>query len=324
MPLAGDAGHGYEIAMRQIGSIPDLRDAGRFGDYLLTLGIGNSVEESPSSGEWAVWVEHDDDLDRAAGELSAFVANPADPRYNGATRQAKTIRAEQERAAERRRKNFTDVRTRWSQPQQWNVPLTLSLIGISVVVAIITHLDFGVRSEAADPLRITEIQRVTVGDRVGVLVAPLKKSIVADHQVWRVITPIFLHGGILHILFNMLWLRDFGGMIETRKGTLFFALLVLAIAILSNLAQYALDHNPFFGGMSGVVFGLFGYVWVRGRIDPAGGIGISRENSILMFVWLVLCFTGIVGAIANGAHVVGLLVGLAFGYIPHTVRKLLR
>lgn len=310
--------------MRQIGSIRDPRDAERFGDYLLTLGIGSTVEESPSSGAWAVWVEHDDDLDRAAGELIAYVANPADPRYTEATRQAKTIRVEQDRAAERRRKNFQDVRTRWSQPQQWNVPLTLALIGISVVIAFITHLDFGYRSEAADPLRITEIQRVTLGDQVGIIVVPLKQSVLTHHQVWRLITPIFLHGGIIHILFNMLWLRDLGGMIETRKGTWFFALLVLSIAILSNLGQYALGHNPFFGGMSGVVFGLFGYVWARGRIDPAGGIGISRENSILMFVWLVLCLTGLVGAIANGAHVGGLLVGLAFAYIPYGVRKLLR
>jgi len=312
--------------MRQIGSIPHPHDAERFGDYLLTLGIGNSVEESPSTGHWAVWVEHDDDLDRAAGELSAFLANPTDPRYVDATRRAKDVRAEQERAAERRRKNFQDVRTRWSQPQQWNVPLTLALIGISVVVAFITRLDFGFRSEAADPLRITEIQRVTLGDRVGILVSPLKKSIVADRQVWRLITPIFLHANILHILFNMLWLRDLGGMIELRKGTWFFALLVAATAIASNLGQFGLSsiHSPFFGGMSGVVFGLFGYVWARGRIDPSGGIGISRENAILMFVWLVVCFTGLIGPVANTAHLVGLLVGLAFGYIPYAVRKLLR
>jgi GlpG protein len=324
--------------MRQIGSIPDPHAAERFGDYLLTLGIGNTVEESPSTGTWAVWVEHDDDLERAAGELSAFVANPADPRYAEAARQAKVVRAEEEKAAERRRKNFTDVRTRWSQPKQWNVPLTLALIGISVVVAFITHLDFGARSTAADPLRITAVDRSRSSDPNDLEVVPIRTSILKDHEVWRLITPIFLHGGIIHILFNMLWLRDLGGMIESRKGTLFLAVLVLAIAVLSNLGQYYFGairvpvpggqhltfYNPFFGGMSGVVFGLFGYVWVRGRVDPAAGIGINRENTILMFIWLILCFTGLVGAIANGAHLIGLLVGLAFGYIPHGLRKILR
>jgi GlpG protein len=310
--------------MRQIGTIPTESEANRFGDYLLTLGIGNSVEESPSANEWAVWVDHDDHLDRATSELTSFLSNPNDPRYAAAAKQAGTVRAEQQRAEKRRQKQFVDVRTRWSQPKQWNVPLTLALIGFSVLVTIVTGLGSNRRNDTADALRINAVEYVNTPEGEYAMPKPYLDSVKNHYELWRLITPIFLHYGIFHILFNMLWLRDLGGMIETRKGTLFFAILVITTAVISNLAQYAWTHSPFFGGMSGVVFGLFGYVWVRGRLDPAGGIGIARESAIMMFVWLFVCMTGLVGPIANGAHVVGLLVGLAFAYLPYVFRKLLR
>lgn len=323
--------------MRQIGTIPTEPDAMRFADYLLTLDIPNEIEYSETSGAWNVWVEHDDHLDRAMAELATFTANPSDPRYDAATKQAHVVRKEQTKAQERRRSNFVDVRTRWSQPRQWNVPVTLVLIGISIAVGLATKLDFGPGTVAADPMRIVEIQRVGDESHEAIGFKTLKDSIVKDHQVWRLITPIFLHGGLLHILFNMLWLRDLGGLIEMRRGSLKLAIMVLVIAVTSNLSQYYFGGairlptgeiisktNPFFGGMSGVVFGLFGYVWLRGNLDPASGVGISRENAILMFIWLAVCFTGIIGPIANAAHLTGLLVGLAFGYVPYALRKLLR
>ena len=65
-------------AMRQIGSIPSEADAQRFGDYLLAEGIPNSIEQSPSHS-FAVWVENDDQLERAKGELDGFLAEPANP-----------------------------------------------------------------------------------------------------------------------------------------------------------------------------------------------------------------------------------------------------
>ena len=60
-----------------IGTIPTDADAERFSDYLVTQQIGNMVEES-AAGDWSVWVENDDHLDRAKSELHAFLQNPAD------------------------------------------------------------------------------------------------------------------------------------------------------------------------------------------------------------------------------------------------------
>ena len=84
--------------MRMIGTIPADADAERFSDYLVTVDVPNMVEEG--AGGWAVWVERDDDLDRAKGELDAFLRNPADAKYNGAARTAERIRKQEEKKQE--------------------------------------------------------------------------------------------------------------------------------------------------------------------------------------------------------------------------------
>ena len=96
-------------------------------------------------------------------------------------------------------------------------------------------------------------------------------------QVWRLFTPMFLHFDILHILFNMLWLRDLGSMIEARKTSWLLLLLVLVIAGTSNVAQY-LVSGPAFGGMSGVVYGLLGYIWMQGRFNPASRLSLQPQT----------------------------------------------
>jgi GlpG protein len=124
-------------------------------------------------------------------------------------------------------------------------------------------------------------------------------------------------------VFNLFWLRDLGAMIESRRGSLFMAVIVLVTAVLSNLAQYY-SHRaepPNFGGLSGVVYGLLGYAWLKGRYDPGAGIGVSRDTVTIMLLWLVLCVVGIVPHVANTAHFVGLLVGCAFAAVPHWIRR---
>ena len=132
--------------------------------------------------------------------------------------------------------------------------------------------------------------------------------------VWRLVTPIFLHWGIIHIIFNMWWLRDLGSMIEARKNTWFLLLLVLVIAAVSNLAQYGYK-DPYFGGMSGVVYGLLGYIWMRSKHDPGCGLFLHSTTVTMMMVWFFLCFTGMVGHIANTNHGVGLVTGMVWGYL---------
>ena len=317
-----------------IGTIPTDSEAERFSDYLVTQQIGNMVEESSSGGDWTVWIENDDHVDRAKGELAAFLKNPVDPKYGAAAiRQADTIRKQQEKAQEKRRENFVDVRTRWGQPRQWMAPVTLSLIAISCIISVATgSIGLGQpRAKALDMLTFTSVDDAVY--EKWQLEHPDAESDVAvytgywlDHlkrgQVWRLLTPMFIHWSILHLLFNMFWTRDLGGMIEHQRGSLKLLALVLACEIPSSIAQYY-HHGPSaFGGMSGVVYGLFGYVWIKGRFQPWLGLGISQQSTTIMIAWLFLCMTGLVGPIANTAHVVGLLMGAAIAYGPVGWKKI--
>ena len=182
------------------------------------------------------------------------------------------------------------------------------LIAVSVVVAVLTRL--GTDSETIKHLAITEFHIE------GGLIRWFKGlSEIKEGQVWRLFTPMFVHYGILHILFNMLWLKDLGGAIESREGTLKLALLVLFIAALSNVGQY-LATGPAFGGMSGVVFGLLGYIWIRGRFDPRSGYHLERWIVMMMTIWFLLGVSGLIGNIANWAHGVGFALGIAWGFLP--------
>jgi GlpG protein len=155
-------------------------------------------------------------------------------------------------------------------------------------------------------------------------------------QVWRLVTPIFLHLGILHLVFNLLMLYDLGGLIEARRGWVRLLLFVLVLAVTSNVAQYYYGHvrwdgwvpwprpSPLFGGMSGVLYGLFGYAWMKGRFEPDSGLELNSQTVVLMLVWFFLCLTGVIGGIANMAHGAGLLVGIVMGYLPTLWRSLRR
>ena len=70
--------------------------------------------------------------------------------------------------------------------------------------------------------------------------------------------------------------------------------------------------------MSGVLYALLGYLWIRHWLAPQPALALPRGIIVFMLVWLLLCLSGIVdlfmrGSIANAAHVSGLLVGMALG-----------
>jgi GlpG protein len=122
----------------------------------------------------------------------------------------------------------------------------------------------------------------------------------------------------------MLALYYFGGLVELRRGSLVLIALVLLAAPLSFAAQYVWDVERFGpdqvslpGGMSGVTYALFGYVWMRGEYEPESGLRLSTTTVSWMLIWLVACMTGFLGPIANAAHVSGLALGMGIGLGPH-------
>jgi GlpG protein len=131
-------------------------------------------------------------------------------------------------------------------------------------------------------------------------------------ELWRLVSPIFLHFGPLHILFNCIMTYQLGGAIEINRGSLKLAAMVILIAVPSNLAQYWFS-GPMFGGLSGVVYGLFGYMWMKSLYDPQSSFFIPPNMVIILIGWFLLCIAGVVGNVANYAHGFGLGTGIVIG-----------
>lgn len=152
---------------------------------------------------------------------------------------------------------------------------------------------------------------------VGYANIPVQDSL-AVGQFWRMLTPIFLHFGLLHIVFNMLWFWEFGRRIEGRLGSVFFASLVFVLGVGSNTIQSLFSKGAIFGGMSGVIYGLLGFCWLWDKVNPKAHFNLPPGIVGFMLIWLVLCMSGVVsavgfGEIANAAHLSGLINGALMG-----------
>jgi GlpG protein len=299
--------------MRQLGTVADERAAQRFADYLLTKGITVSLDTETDGCR--IWVRNEDHLEPARREFAEFVAAPTAPVYEDAARHAEFLRAEERKRVKEAKKNLVDVRTRWRGGVTGRIPLTILLIAASVVTAFYTGL--GEKESAVAQLAI-----------VPYVIRPpwIHYSLLSEswyREPWRLVTPIFLHFGIMHILFNMLMLLQLGGLIEAARGSWRMLVFVLLIAIPSNIAQY-LWSGPQFGGMSGVVYGLFGYIWMKSRYEPGSGFYVSPNTVIWMVGWFVMCLVPklIPGlAVANAVHATGFAVGIVLGRWPSLWRS---
>lgn len=293
--------------MRQIGIIANESQARIFSHCLVAKGIANEVEpEGPN--QYAVWVHDEDRLSEAASLLQRFLSNPTAAEWREAARQAARILEEERRELQEYARRVRESEEVLPRSRPFGVGLvTLILIVVCVSVDVLSRA--GKNLEAVSPLMIAN---------------PLnwagQLAEVRQGQIWRLVTPIFIHFGPLHLIFNMLWLFQLGSLIEARKGSLYFLGMVLLIAASSNLAQYLMVH-PRFGGMSGVVYGLFGFAWMHGKYNPSANMALANEVVLLMLLWFGVCWFGLVGPIANTAHTAGLLMGMAWGFLSAQLRR---
>lgn len=193
-------------------------------------------------------------------------------------------------------------------------PVTVGLALCCVLVAVWTNL--GTSMEAVRWLTFIDLF-TTADDRT-------RFPGLDQGQIWRLVTPIFIHFGIVHLVFNLMWLWDLGGIIESRWKSGRFLGLVLIIGVIANAAQFAVNWdftngvrfaNALSGGLSGVVYGLFGYVWMRSKRDASLHLHLNQQTVLLMLGWLVFCMTGMMGHVGNMAHAMGLLIGVIAGII---------
>ncbi|WP_419569644.1 rhomboid family intramembrane serine protease [Rheinheimera sp.] len=134
-------------------------------------------------------------------------------------------------------------------------------------------------------------------------------------QGWRWLTPAWLHFSGAHLVFNLIWVWYLLGPVEKRSGKLLATALVLAALLPSHLLQFVLAGSNF-GGLSGLVYGLFGFYWICGWLKPAWGYQLSPGLIGFMLLWLVIGFADLLWIpMANWAHLGGLLGGMGLAAV---------
>ncbi len=136
-----------------------------------------------------------------------------------------------------------------------------------------------------------------------------------SHEPWRLVSYVFLHGGLMHLLFNVTALFQIGGLIERTFG----GARALAVWLSTGAAAIALPgllrgYTETTVGASGAIFGLIGVAMVYGhRVGTAQGRQIRNK----MVEWTVVCtlFGLGVGNVAHAAHFGGLAAGALLGLV---------
>ena len=152
----------------------------------------------------------------------------------------------------------------------------------------------------------------------------LETTYMQNNEWWRLITPMFIHFSLTHLVFNCLWIFVLGSKIEQIDGHITFINLVIFSSIISNLAQHFFGESAFFGGLSGVIYGLLGYCMIIEFEIKKERYDLPPALYLFMLIWLALGFLGILnlfgfGNVANYAHLGGLISGIIFAMITRYV-----
>ncbi|MEC7081536.1 MAG: rhomboid family intramembrane serine protease GlpG [Pseudomonadota bacterium] len=255
-------------------------------NYLTSQHIQAAVVQHDK--EFVVVLDNHDHLDRAKIIADGFLANPTDPKYQQAAwDNGKNVRLAPSGSGFSMGNIIADA---------VKAPFT-SVVFILCVAVYLLSL-FGLFAPIAQHL----------------LMQPF--SILSqNHEWWRLLGPAFIHFSALHIIFNLLWWGMLGAKIERILGMSMLLIVFLVSATISNAAQ-ALFSDPvqgnlfLFGGLSGVVYAVMGFVWWLGWLRPSWGLSLPNSIVGFMLVWLVLGYADILWVnMANAAHTAGLISG---------------
>lgn len=173
------------------------------------------------------------------------------------------------------------------------IPITLLLISINITV-FGTYLIIGDAfndSGCMNPVRI------------------------AAGEYYRFLTAMFLHGGLDHIFSNLILLFFLGEVIESKIGSIRFAILYFLSGIIGNVVSY-LYSSAGAGytsiGASGAVFGLIGMFIVM-AIKKYKGIDVPKNRLILMVIYCI--YSSFDAYVDFAAHFGGLVAGIIIGFI---------
>jgi rhomboid protease GluP len=184
--------------------------------------------------------------------------------------------------------------------------ITVVLIAINVVMFLITALvsgDFG-----------------DIDGSVLVYFGAKQNELIQAGQYYRLITAMFLHGGIMHIAFNMYALYSLGNLIENIYGKWKYLFIYFVAGILSTTTSYLFSPNNSVGA-SGAIFGLFGAAVVFG-LKEKNRIGKNFLTEIATIIVMNIVIGLSSRNIDNFAHFGGLLGGIVLSFLLYDNKKL--
>lgn len=183
------------------------------------------------------------------------------------------------------------------EPRIWKPEITRFLMGITIgiyLLQMLTNFMFGVDYPAAFGMKVNDL--------------------IIQGQLWRLITPVFLHGSILHIGFNMYALYALGSGMERFYGRQRFLALYLLAGFAGNVASFMFSEAPSLGA-STAIFGLLAAQGVfLYQNKELFGSGARREITNVVMIALINLFIGLSPGIDNWGHLGGLLGGALFAW----------
>ncbi len=314
--------------MRRIGTLTDPDQARRFADFLFTLSIECNVdiEEAPAADGAAggkqcnLWIRDESHVERAKQELESFLQSPTDEKYRVGD-EAERIR--KQRQSEEKRKKRLQQKVNPKSPatgagplmgvptRQQTIPVVIAMVVLSVIASFSTGFGSPKKSQVPDELSTeeTNIYGLSFVDWRDYVIGKDPLASIKQGEIWRLVTPLFLHGDTYQLAFNMLGIFFLGSAIERLEGSWFLAPADALPPMLAGLAG-----SPFSIGASGAVYGLFGYLWIRPALSPSYPVRMMPSNVAIMLGWLVFCIF-FVERIANGAHIGGLVAGVVIAVV---------
>ena len=291
--------------MIRIAAIPETIDLEPFSQWLDTQQVVHEIVSS--GGHQELFVEGEHLREPVTRALERYMD---DPRFRTDAPAAARQRTPRPRASR-------GIPGHW-QAGPKDAVITFSVIVVAGIVAWVTA--FGAREPlmvmltAVNPL---EWPLATMAQRVDAL-----EGTIASGQVWRLLTPDLLHFSVMHLVFNAVMLWFLGSQIEALDGRRHIVGLILLTSVGANVPQYLIS-GPLFGGLSGVVYGVLGYVWMTNQWRPR--FQFPPALMTVAVVWLLIGFTPLtqvlIGAnMANAAHLGGLLSGVLYGLIISVLR----
>lgn len=250
-----------------------------FCDYLNSVGISASARPGASAA-WIVAVASESDVHKAKRELVSYADSPYAQKYVQASwNKGKELKGEKQLRA-------------WSfGTLSWD---PLSVTSVMEVICVLFFI--GMYVDEAFFYNFFSLNHLQKLD--------------APYEYYRLITPTFMHFGIIHIAFNLVMWEALARPIERHCGSFKLLELFLETALISNVLQYGFMHGgDIFGGMSGVVYGVIGYMGVIAtRADLPDGLSFPKGLLTVSVIFILFGF--LLSGIANFCHVGGLLVGI--------------